>query len=148
MANPTINGSAYDFTSIEFRAGTVVYPELTEIKYSLELKRKLVHASLPQPVAKAGRQVEPAASLKMLRSGFDRMVDTFGDGWMEIEFEIVLNYANEGQPIRTDTLQRVNIKKFDAEGSQGEDALEVSLELLPMGVLVNGKAPVKNMVSL
>lgn len=148
MANPTINGATYDFTSIEFRAKGVWYPELTEIKYGIERKQKLVHASLPQPIAKAGRQLEPTASCKMLRTGVNRILEAFGDGYMEVEFEIVVNYSNEGEALKTDTIQKVNIRKIDLEASQGEDALEVPLEFTPMGILLNGKKPLKNMVDL
>lgn len=146
--SPSVNRVTYDFSSIEFRADDVWYPELQEINYSQELSRQLVYGTPVQPIGRTRGQLKPEANIVLLRNAFNRMVDQFGDGFYEKEFEIVVLYNFDGEPLVTDTLQKCTIMKPEAGGSQGGDPLTIKVDLSLLGILYNGKKPTSGYLPL
>lgn len=140
-----INGYVYDHGDLTMKVDGKEIPDVKELKYST--KREIGKFRGTSPIAR-GRTRGTAdfeGSMVLLRSTFDQLIEQWGNGWMEKEFDIVATYGNDGQPLVTDTLLGCTIVSDEITSSEGADANEVSIGLDVKGILRNGKAPMKGM---
>ncbi len=152
-----INGKRYDFSSLELAfigAGFLTQPVIgfKEITYSSALEPGMVYGAHAQPIGRTRGQYKPEAALTLYRQEFDELITTLGAqaqgrGFMEVEFNILLSYSDDGQPLVSDIIETCRIKKVDHSAS-GTDALEVKLELSPMNILHNDKSAVSGPLPL
>ncbi len=144
---PLINGHAYSYSSIELDLGTVgIITGITEVNYSHELDPGEVRGLRPEALGTTRGTYSAEGSLTFLFAEWKRLLDVFGDGYLEKRFTITVTYAEEGSPTVTDRLFGCRLKKPEKGYSEGNDALTVSCDIHVMRIEENGKTPLKNML--
>ncbi|MCG8643342.1 MAG: hypothetical protein MI862_26685 [Desulfobacterales bacterium] len=117
-----INGTSYDWESMEIRLphGTAV--DITEISYSDEkpIEEHYGKGSIPTGYGRKNYKASGSLTLDLqefeaLKSGLD------GSIYKAKPVQIVVGYANDDRPTVTDTLPDVKFTKIDTGGKQGDD---------------------------
>ncbi|MBI2388638.1 MAG: hypothetical protein HYV09_03390 [Deltaproteobacteria bacterium] len=143
---PLINGFRYDFSSIVFHINGDLVLGVKEIAYKNSRERGEVRGTALQRLAKTRGQYKCEASCTLFRREFDELIVTLGDGYQDIVFPITVSYANDGQPLVTDTVVGCTLDEDDHSNSAGTDPTEVKVTLNPMYILMNGIAPFKGLM--
>lgn len=140
-----INGRAYDFSAVIIRAkGVTVEDGVAEIAYKDSMERGSFYGTSRRRRARTGGKYSCEGSWKLLRVTHVALVAALGgDGFMDVEFEITVSYADQGQPVITDTLTGVLIASNDVSASEGTDAIQVSSDLDIDSILWNGVNPLQ-----
>lgn len=142
---PEINGRRYTWASAEIAIGrTGQKRDITRLIKSITYSDSLEPAvgrgnSAKKQVRGLGIQ-EPEASITFYRREWDELLDTLGDGFGAVAFDLSVSYADAGQPTVTDTIVAARIKSYETGGEEGEDLIEVEAELDPMDILIKGKS--------
>jgi hypothetical protein len=139
-AYPDINGHTYQWSSVETTLGKNLTRALKSITYGDSLTVGKIRGANVKVQGRTRGVQEPRCNAVFYKRQFDELVDELGDGFGEKVFDIVLSYADTGQPTRTDTVVGVRITDYEVAGEEGEDAIEVEAELDPMDVLLQGKS--------
>ena len=142
---PLINGVRYDFSSIVFHINGDIVLGVKEISYKNSRDRGELRGTSPQKLGRTRGQYKSEASATVYRREFDELIIKLGDGYMEIVFPITVSYADDGQPLVTDTIVGCTIGEDDHSNSSGTDPTEVKLTFDPMYILINGKAPIRGL---
>ena len=142
---PLINGDRYDFASIVFHINGDVVLGVKEISYKNSRERGELRGTSPQKLGRTRGTYKAEASATLFRREFDELIKKLGDGYMEIVFPITISYANDEQPLVTDTIVGCTINEDDHSNSSGTDPTEVKLTFDPMYILLTGVAPIKNL---
>jgi len=137
-AATTINGVTYDWHSIECIAKGVSCPELKDISYKESGKRTKVYGTPRNAVGRTGGKSEPEASMTMYKAQWEAFKAQLGNGFGLVEFDMLINYSEPGQPIITDELLGCTVEEVDTSPSNGEDPIEVKLSLSVMRMKHNG----------
>jgi hypothetical protein len=145
IESPLINGDRYDFASIIAHINGGLVLGVKEISYKNSKERGEVRGTSPQKLARTRGQYKCEASATLYRREFDELITQLGDGYMEIVFPITVSYANDGQPLVTDTIVGCTINEDDHSNSSGTDPTEVKLTFDPMYILIKGIAPIKGL---
>jgi hypothetical protein len=140
---PFINGIVYSFRSIELRMNNSPLPiyGFKSINYNTKLTKGNVYGSRPQKLGRTRGKNEDTSSCEMLRQQFEILKGTLGAGGVgfgEVPFDIVVQYAEVGAPVITDTLFAVTIDEVDLSNSEGDDAAMAKLTLNQMRTYLNG----------
>lgn len=138
MAATTINGVTYDWHSIEVLAKGVSCPELKDISYKESGKRTKVFGTPRNAVGRTGGKSEPEASMTMFKAQWEQFKAQLGNGFGLVEFNVLVNYSEENQPIVTDALIGCTVEEVDTSPSNGDDPVEVKLSLSVMRMKHNG----------
>jgi hypothetical protein len=146
MQYPTINGHRYSFASIELTIGTKRFIGFKGVDYSDELDPGIVRGAHAQPLGRTKGDYTAEASLTMLKEEWDELLATLGNGYLEIGFPITACYAEDGLPTNVDKLIGCRIKKVSDSHSQGNDGLEIKLDLSVMYITRNGRTPLRKML--
>lgn len=139
-----INGNVYDFSSVEAKFNGVSYP-ITKIDYESELDPGEVRGNQAQVMGHTRGELKTTQSMSMIRRHADAFMDALGDGFMEVLFEVVVSFGDEGQPTRIDTIGQARVKKRKDSGSKGNEGLETEFEMVSGYILYNGKAPIRGL---
>jgi hypothetical protein len=138
-----INRKAYDFTCVELHAKNKRYLGISAINYEHGLEPKRSKGTHSQDLGRSTGDYSTAGSLTIDKQDAELIRADLGDGYMEEEFFIVVNYAKTGMPVITDELLGVRIKKESDAHSKGGDTLSETWELDILEVVKNGKHAVK-----
>jgi len=142
---PLINGVRYDFSSIVFHINGDLIIGVKEISYKNTRDRGEVRGTSLQKLGRTRGQYKAEASATIFRREFDDLVDRLGDGYMEVVFPITVSYADDGQPLVTDTIVGCTITEDEHSNSAGTDATEVKLTFDPMYILIKGRPPFRGL---
>ena len=142
---PLINGVRYDFSSIVFHINGNIVVGVKEIAYKNSRDRGEVRGTSPQKLGRTRGQYKCEASSTLFRREYDELITTLGDGYMEIVFPITVSYADDGQPLVTDTIVGCTITEDDHSNSAGTDPTEVKITFDPMYILMKGIAPMRGL---
>lgn len=144
-----INGVAHDWSSVEVHMAEAVWPCLQSIDYEQPLSRKLGYGAYAQPVYRTQGQLAPKCSVKMIKSEFTELIRSLGDGYMNREFEILVQYqATPDAEIITDEILKCCIGNHKDSVSQGGEAAMVDVEISTMLIRPAGLNPVDKMIAL
>ncbi len=124
-----INGHFYSFASIEPEVDGVVYEGVTAIEYAGGLTPGLMRGSRSQIEGRTPGEYATTGSMEMVRHMWDRLRDRLGPGWGRKTITIGVQYADEGQPVVSDTLVGVRLGETRNGGSEGPDALKTKIAL-------------------
>ena len=141
---PLINGNRYDFSSIETNIRGTILRSFKEIAYKNNLEPGEMRGNSPQPGGRTRGEYKPTASFTVPLLEFNELKAALGPGYMEVEFDIVVSYAEKNQPTITDKIIAARIKSADRSFSSGTDALVVKCELSIMFIIEDGISPVTN----
>lgn len=142
---PLINGTRYDFSSIEIVAGNRTITGAKAISYKNGLKPGVVRGTSAQKNGRTRGQYEPEASLTLYKQEADELIEALGTGYMEKPFDIVIHYADDGQPTKTTRIIGARIADESDDHEEGSDALATKFDLDVIAVIKNGVSPLRNL---
>jgi hypothetical protein len=142
---PLINGKRYDHSSVTIKVKGKDYIGIKSINYSDSLEPGKLRGTSAQKLGRTRGEYDGEASFEMYTEEASELLSDIGDGFMEVEFDIVVGYADEGQPTITDNIVGCRIKKQEASSSEGSDPNVRKFDLDIMYVKWNGLNPIKNM---
>lgn len=139
-----INGKAYDWADVNlFLPGLVVEPQ--EISYEDELEKELAYGLGSKPRGYGRGNYKASGKISLLRDDYDALLDYCkrqGIAFFALEFpRIVVSYANEGDVMRQDVLNRVSFTKRSNKAAQGDKNLKVDLDLMIAGMIEHDGVP-------
>lgn len=146
MANyPQVNRHAYSFVSIETTIDVVGSKTvgIQAIDYKASLKPGAVYGSSARKNGRTLGKYEPSASMTLYKLDADELIDALGDGYGEISFNIVANFAENGQPISTVEIIGCRIAEWSESNKEGDEPTMTKFDLDVMDILVNGNSMVK-----
>ena len=129
-----INGKNYSWEdiSIVLPHGTLIH--VKSIEYSDEKEAEALYGSGSNPVGYGQGNYKAEGKLSLRREGFDRLLDAVEKSNTTIynmaPFSIVVSYANDDEPRRTDTLPACKFTKTSTSASQGDKEVKVDLDFL------------------
>jgi hypothetical protein len=138
---PLVNGHRYSFASIEARFNGIPFIGFSAINYKPSLKAGMVYGSRPQPIGRTRGKVEFTFDFEMYRLEFEVFKATLGAGGIgygEIAFDTVVQYAELGQPVITDTIVAARIEEVDLSNADGTYPSKVKCSCSALGMLLNG----------
>lgn len=135
--NPLINGLVYDHSSIEININGARYLQVSEISYEHELAPGELRGAAAKVLARSRGEYKGSGSFKMSKAESAQLVAALGHGYMTKSFTITLNYADDGMPYITDTLEGARLTK-SAHSSSGSDPTQDTWDLHVMNILLNG----------
>ena len=147
IAQPTVRGRKYDFSSIEFaviRQGQAaqIFIECTAIDYDDTLEEALLYGTDPAPLGRTRGQYNPGeATITVSKQTEAVLIDQLGDGYFEAVMDITIKYSDTGLPLVVDTLEQCRLVGAAQGHASGTDPLVTPLKFKPMAVLRNGKTP-------
>lgn len=136
MSSPIlINGRRYSFASLEFSilkpsGESEIFIDIDAINYAHNLNIEFVPGTSQAPVGWTSGVYEPQdGSFSLAKSSFTRLVQSIGNGWMGANVKFVMNYADEGEPLTTDTvIARLSGSGNDHSAGPGHLKVEVSFK--------------------
>ncbi len=141
---PLVNGNRFDYTSIEAIVSGVPYRGVKAVNYSDSLDKAKQYGTSARPLGKTRGKYDADASLEIfkeeaivLRTALAALAG--GDGWGEVDFTLVVAYAEAGQPVTVDTVQ-ASVQKCEDGHAQGNEGLTEKWTLTVMEVKRNGLA--------
>lgn len=144
METPLINGNYYSFASIECTINGITTADFKSINYNDKLERGVVKGTSAQALGRTMGDYTPTVSVELYRGSFERLKDKLGAGFMQVVFDVTVQYADDGQSVITDTIQGCTIAGVDQSNSQGTDGSSVKLDLSVIKpILWNGTSPIK-----
>lgn len=144
---PLINGHRYSFASIEARFNGIAIIGFKSLNYDDSLEPGEVYGSRPQLLGATRGKQKASGDFEMYRLEFELLkaslaaiptglglTPSFGEPY----FKIVATYAEAGQPVVTDTLHGVRIKKAASGNTDGTDASLIKCDLFVTRVELGG----------
>ena len=142
---PDINGLRYDYSSAEINVAGRVITGVKEVRYSHKLEPGKVRGTSAQINGRTRGQYEAEASITLYKQEAQELIAALGAGYMEVAFEVVVHYADAGQPVTTDRIVGCRIKSQENSHQEGSDALSVKFDLDVIAVIENGVEPIRNL---
>ena len=135
---PLIRGLRYDYSSVDINVNGRGVTGVTEIEYSHKLEPGKVRGTSAQVLGRTRGQYEAEGSFTMPKQEADELRAALGAGYMERSFDVVVHYAERGQPLSTDRLVACRIKSESNSHKEGSDALAVKFDLDVIALISNG----------
>lgn len=141
-----VNGKVYDWSSIDIQIPGLAL-EVQEISYDDELESELVYGRSPLPRGYGNGNYKASGKISLLRDDYNDILDYCKKN--NISFyklvidKIIVSYANDGQPTRSDVINNVKFQKRTNKAANGDKSFKVDLDLLIMGKIVqDGVEPI------
>ena len=134
-----INGNEFSWTSLSARFAGGLLTGAKALKYSDEIEgRDANYGTSPIPQGRTrGRYKVGDCSLTMYLSDFKNLIADIGDGWGEVEGELVVQFQ-EGGDFHEHVLERVRLGGADHSNEEGTDAAEVEVKLSVLRIRRDG----------
>jgi len=139
-----VNGVQYDFEAIELRVARKIYEGTKELAYKVSREvGKVMGMSRKRIGTTIGTEDSEASFTMSRKDGAQFLVDlsaeSAGKGYGYTEFDVIANYANDGDPVQTDVISRCTVIDVDQSHSAGPDGLEMKFTLDVRGdISING----------
>ena len=143
---PQVNGNRYSWASAEVTINGKRIRGIKEISYSNGLEPGEVRGTGPQKLGRTRGDLKPEASFTILKQEYYELIAALGEGYLEVEFDIVVQYSERNAPIITDEIKACRLKKPDHSYSQSTEAMVVKCDLDCMYVIENGIKPIFDMI--
>lgn len=142
-----INGKMHDSSSVDLTLdGEEGFP-FAELAYGDSLSPGIPDGSgVQSPGRTRGKYKTDGCSITLWLRHFNDLVEKFGDGFYEREFDISVTYRDDdGDGVISDTLKSCRISKAETQVGGDDKALQKKCELSVMYILQNGKKPISNL---
>ena len=141
MIKPTINGLAYDFTSIELgMIGDLITPYLVDISYGDEVTPGVLKGVHGIDLATTRGMYKANLSMTMYMEGFVILLDNLPEGYSEEGFPITCTYYQFGQRPITDRFPQNRFTKIDNSFRNSDSGgLPIRIGLYTQLIERNGK---------
>lgn len=138
----TINGREFSWASVELRRdGGAPMVGFTSIKYPYTIERAHVFGAARRPLGMTRGKFTPGdGSITMLESEFRSIASV--EGWCDVEYTLVVQYAEPGLPTYTDTITGVRFGGADPGAEEGTDGLKREIPFKFLAVTHNGASPI------
>lgn len=145
---PDINGNRYSFASIEAVFNGLNYSGFKSISYSNMLEPADVYGAAPQKIGRTRGKQNAEASFTMYKEEYENLRTALAalaggiNGYMEVPFDILVTYFEQGQIPILDAIVGARITKDeDSHSGDNSDALVVNVTLNVMRILRTGASP-------
>lgn len=144
---PFINGNRHAFSSMQFvfkatSGGAADIPDirmfLKSIDYGRKRERSEVRANHPDPIAWTLGENSYTASMEVYRAEWNLILSTFGQGYGDEPFTLLVSWGLSGFETVTDELIGCHFDSSDSGGSQGSDPSVVKVDLNPLKIKFAG----------
>lgn len=139
---PFINGHRFSWSSVRIDIDGIPYTGVKSINYKQTLTPGVVRGTRSQPTGRTLGQYEPEGSIEMYKEDYQQLISALSAGgtrgYMEVAFQILVQYSSPGLTVVTDTLAGVRLASDEDSPSESPDALTVSSDLSIMYLLRNG----------
>jgi hypothetical protein len=147
ISKPVINGLQWDFSSIELRLLGVPFAEFKSLTYKHTLEPGLARGARAQVVGRSRGKYDAEGTIEVYKRPWQAfLLGLFGSnptyGYMEVDFDIVISYAELLGTVQTDILRLCRIKSDDENHAEGSDVATCKLDLHIMSVIKSGVAPI------
>ena len=140
---PTVNGKAFSFASVTLRANGIPFRAVKGVDYSSALERQKLYGTDRQAFGRTGGQYKGEASLEIWREQYGDFIESLGDGFMEVEFDVEVQFQEDGQDMQEAFLPSVCIAKGSTSMTNSADGLSVKIELdVLLPIIENGLSPI------
>ncbi len=141
MASGFVNGRDWDFTSIELKVGTRVFP-CTSVNYDDPREIGKLFGNSGVKRGRTRGQVDPTGGFEMFKSDatdlLEYLTELYG-GYYEGDFEFTVTFGNNNQATQTDKLTNCTLVNVSDDHGEGTDALVEGFEMDVITIL-RGKA--------
>lgn len=146
MASPQttgqkINGDTYSHSSIEAKISDLIIAAIPEIEYGSQLEPGELRGTSSAPLATTAGEGATDGSVKLAKKDFRALIKKLGNNFMKKKFQIVVQYAEEGEETIVDTLNGCRITAWRNSSSSGTDAVMVDVDLHIMQPLLDDLSP-------
>lgn len=139
LDNAVVNGTRYGFVDIKISIDGADTIELLSIDYSDTIERGEVRGTRQQMIGMTRGDYKAEASFKLTKESYTALIALMGSGYGNRMFSIVVQYANDSEPLVTDEIVGCKIKSAKDSHSKGTDGLETEVELdVIKGIVRNG----------
>lgn len=148
LAFPLINGLRHAFSSMQFvfkttsGGGSADIPDIRMFLKSIDYERKRergeVRANHPDPIAKTLGENMYSASIEVYRSEWNLILSTFGNGYGDDTFTLLVSWGLSGFETVTDEIIGCHWDSSASGGTQGSDPSVVKIDLNPLKIKFAG----------
>jgi hypothetical protein len=142
---PDINGNRYDWSSVEVSLAGDITIALTEVTYSDGLEPGDARGTRSWILASTRGEYKPEAGFTIHKVELQRLIDKLAarGPYMEQRFDMLVSYADTGQPTLSDKVPACRIKKISDQPKQGSEPVTCKVDLHVGGIIErNGRKPV------
>lgn len=136
--SPLINRKRYQHASAEIVIELQRIIDVKSISYEDELKPGKVRGTSKRVQGRTAGIYDCTGSIEIYKGAAQQLLATLGAGFMEREFNVVIQYAATGMPLETVTLVGCRITKVSSDHSEDENGLADKMDLDIMEILRNG----------
>jgi hypothetical protein len=149
LSTVLINGFVADRTStvISIDGQDIWSDQITKVDYGNTIARQGIHGGSMQKLGDTRGKLTSELEFSMYYAGAIDLIryltQTYpGRGYMEVPWQMQLDYRNIGGQFVRDIVQGCKLKTFKTETGEGESAAMVSMPCDCMMVLFNGVPPI------
>lgn len=139
------NGKYFDWGSIELSLDGFV-PDIQEISYDDEVEKEATYGLGAMPKGYGVGNYKANLKMVFLRDDYDELQDWCkqkGVPFYKLVIDkVVINYADDGEQIRTDVITKITPMKRSTGPKQGDKSVTVDVEFLVFGkIKIDGQEP-------
>lgn len=140
---PVVNGEAYSFASVTLLIGGSPFRAVKSIDYSNAVERQHVTGTGQLPFGRTAGMYKGDMSVEIWREQLPDFLELLGDGYMQVEFDVEVQFQARGQEMQEVYAQGVALNKDSASMTNSADGLAIKLELdVLRPIRINGLYPV------
>lgn len=133
MDYPLVNGTRYEWSSIEAKVAGDIVIGFKEINFDDSLEPTLVYGTHAQPMGRTRGVYKANADMTLYLDEANTLIQKLGAGFKETPFDITVAYSEGGATI-TAEIVGCRIKTNSVGNSQGADPSTMKFELSVMFV--------------
>ena len=134
-----INGIKYDWSSVRIDIEGTENIGIKELTWEETLEPGILRGTRSQKIGRTRGEHDSTGTLVMYTESWYDLLETLGDGYGEVSFNVLVEFADTDQPTSTAELRGCRITSKSNGGSQGTEPAEVSLDIDIMLIKENGK---------
>lgn len=145
-----INGYRVSHASFKVRLFGLLVPGVKELNWKVSVEKGEVRGTAREKLASTIGDAKYESSLTVFRAEWDaikeRIRTTYGVAPMDIQGDLVYQYAEKGFPSKTVQVRVNGITEADTSSSAGVDATEVKLTFDVPTIFEDGKSMIENSI--
>ena len=140
--NPLIGRHLFDHSSAEIQVGDTLFTRISAVDWTESLEPGIARGTHPQKLARTTGEHDSDGSFTMPLQDAQELMAALGEGFMGVDFDIVVNYSNEGQNLINVVLIACRITEQSGGSETGGDPAEIEFSIDIMRVEIDGLSAV------
>lgn len=136
--NPLVNRALHDHSSAEIQIRDQIFTRISAIDWTESLEPGIARGTHPQKLGRTTGEHDADGSFTMPLEDASELITALGDGWGGVDFNIVVNYSNEGENLINVVLWHCRITEWSGGSETGGDPAEVEFSIDIMYVEKDG----------